>query len=70
MASIGAILDFAHDTHPILLKGIVALDDRLQLEASCCVADLLASQQVQTSIDVLLYDLRRDLLDPHEELLV
>jgi hypothetical protein len=70
MPPVGAILDLPHDAHPVLLKGVVALDDRLQLEALRRVADLLASERVEPAVDVFLGDLGRDLLDPKEVLLV
>jgi hypothetical protein len=70
VTTVGAVLDFAHDAHPILLKRIVALDDSLQFESSSSIADLFATEHVEASVDVFLNYLGRDLLDPHEELLV
>jgi hypothetical protein len=70
MASIRPVLDLAHDAHPVLLEGIVALDNRLQLESPRRVADLLAAQRVKSSIDVLLGSVGRYLLDPEKVLFV
>ncbi len=65
-----AVLDLAHDAHPVRVERAVALDDRLELEADAGVADLLAPQHPDAAVDVLLRDGRRDLLDPHEVLVV
>jgi hypothetical protein len=70
MTAIGAVLDLAQDAHPILLEGVVALDDRLQLEAFGRIADLRAPKDVDSAVDVLLCDTGWDLFDPHEVLLV
>jgi hypothetical protein len=70
VALVRTVLDLAANTLPVLLKRVVALDDRLQLEALRGVADLLAAQQINAPIDVLPRDARLDLLEPHEVLLV
>jgi hypothetical protein len=67
---VGAVLDLAADALPVLLKCIVALDDRLQLEALGGVADLLAAQHVDATVDVFARDGGLDALDAHEVLLV
>jgi hypothetical protein len=70
MALVRAVLDLAADALPILLEGVVALDDGLQLEAFGGVPDLLAPEHVDATIHVLARDLRLDLFEPHEVLLV
>jgi hypothetical protein len=70
VALVGTVLDFAADALPILLERIVALNDRLQLEALGGVADLLAAQQVNAPIHVFARDRGLDALDAHEVLLV
>jgi hypothetical protein len=67
---ISAVFNLATDALPVLLKGVVALDDRLQLEALGGVADLLAAQHVDAPIHVLARDAGLDLLDAEEVLLV
>jgi hypothetical protein len=64
------VLDLAADALPILLKRVVALDDRLKLEALGGVADFLAPQHVDAPIDVLARDGGLDALEAHEVLLV
>jgi hypothetical protein len=70
VALVSTVLDFAADALPILLERIVALDDRLQLEALGGVADLLAPQHVDAAIHVFARDGGLDLFDAHEVLLV
>jgi hypothetical protein len=70
VALVSAVLDLAADALPILLERVVALDDRLQLEALGGVANLLAAQHVDATVDVLARDLGLDALDAHEVLLV
>jgi len=70
MATVGSVFDLARDPHPILLKGIVALDDGLEFEPTSRVSDLFTPQDINTTIDVFLCDRRRDLFDAHEVLLV
>jgi hypothetical protein len=67
---VGAVLDLAADALPVLLEGVVAGDQRLQLEALTRVADLLAPQHVDAAIDVLPRDLRLELFDAEKVLLV
>jgi hypothetical protein len=70
VAVVGAILDLAADAQPVLLEGVVALDDVLQLEALGRVADLGLAQRIDAAIDVLARDGRLELLDTDEVLLV
>jgi hypothetical protein len=70
VALVGAVLDFTADTLPVLLEGVVTLDDVLEPETPSGVADLLASQHVNATIDVFSRDLRLDLLETEEVLLV
>ena len=65
-----AVLDFAADALPILLEGVVALDDRLELEALAGVSDLFAAQHVDAPINVLSRHLRLDLFEAEKVLLV
>jgi hypothetical protein len=67
---VGAVLDFPADPPPVLLEGVVALDQRLQLEALARVADPLAPQQLDAPIHVLAWDLRFELFDAEEVLFV
>jgi hypothetical protein len=69
VALVSAVLDLAADALPILLERVVALNDRLQLEALGGVPDLFAPH-VNSPIDILAGDLRLDPLDAHEVLLV
>jgi hypothetical protein len=68
--SVGACLDFATDPHPVLLEGVVPLDDGLQSESLSGIADLFPSQPPDAPFHVLLCYLRLDLLDPEKVLLV
>jgi hypothetical protein len=70
VALVRAVLDLTANALPVLLKRIVALDDRLQLEALGGVADLLAPQHVDASVDVFAGDGGLDFLEAHEILLV
>src|SRR5262249_25524113 len=70
VSPIGSVLDLATDALPMLLESVVALKQRLEFEALAGVADPLATQQVDTAIDVLAGDLRLELLDTKEVLLV
>jgi hypothetical protein len=70
VAFVGAVLDLAADALPILLEGVVALNDRLQLEALGRVADLFPAQHVDAAIHVFTSDLRLDFFEAHEVLLV
>jgi hypothetical protein len=70
VALVRTVLDLATDALPVLLKRVVALDDRLQLEALGGVANLLAAQQVDAPIDVLARDCRLDLFEAEKVLLV
>jgi hypothetical protein len=67
---VGAVLDVAADALPILLKSIVAHDDRLQLEAPRGVADLRAPELPDPAVDVFARDLRLDFFEAEEVLLV
>src|SRR5688500_356342 len=70
VALVGAVLDLATDALPVLLKGVVALDDVLQPEAPGRVADLLAPQKVDAPVHVLARDGRLDLFEAEKVLLV
>jgi hypothetical protein len=70
MASVGAVLDLTADALPVHLERVVALDDRLQLEALARVPDLLAPQDVDAAVDVFARDARLDLLEAQKILLV
>ncbi len=70
VARVGASLDLAADSHPVLLEGVEALDDRLHPKALTGVSDLLATQPPDPALDILAGDERFDLLDTEEVLLV
>jgi hypothetical protein len=70
VAVIRTVLDFAAGSQPILLKGVVALDDVLQLETLGGVTDLRLAQGVNAAVDVLPRDRRLELLDADKVLLV
>lgn len=70
MALVGAVFDLATNALPILLERVVALDQRLQFEAFAGVANLLAPQDINAPIDVFAWDLRFELFDAEEVLLV
>jgi hypothetical protein len=70
VALVGAVLDLATDALPILLKGVVALDDVLQSEAPRSVADLLAPQKIDAPVHVLARHGRLDLFEAEKVLLV
>jgi hypothetical protein len=65
-----ALLDLATDAAPVLLERVVALHQRLQLEALGRVPDFLFPQQPEAPIDVLAHHLGLDALDAHEVLLI
>jgi hypothetical protein len=67
---IRAVLDLATDAQPVLLEGVVALDDVLELETLGRVADLRLAQRIDAAIDVLTRNGRLELLDADEILLV
>jgi hypothetical protein len=54
----------------MLLERVVALNERLQAEASRRVPDLRPAEDPEASIDVLTRDRGLDLFDAHEVLLV
>jgi hypothetical protein len=70
VAGVGAVLDFAADSRPVLLERVVTLDQRLQLEAFGGVANLGAPKHPETAIDVLASNRGLDLLDAQKILLV
>jgi hypothetical protein len=70
VALVGARLDFADIALPVLLVGVVPLVDRVELEAHRRVADLGASQDPETAIDVFSQDGGLDFFDAHEVLFV
>lgn|GEM_PF-1344171 len=63
-------LDLAKNAMPMLLVGVVALDDGLKLEAFGGVANFFFSQRPDAAIDILARDGRLDFLDANEILLV
>jgi hypothetical protein len=70
VAMVGAVLDLAANAQPVLLEGVVALDDVLELEALGGVADLRLAQRIDAAIDVLARNRRLELLDADEILFV
>jgi hypothetical protein len=70
MSLVSAVLDFATDALPVLLKRIVALNQRLQFEALRGVSHLLAAKQVDAAVHVFARDRGLDLFDAHEVLFV
>jgi len=70
VALVGAVVDLARYAGPVLLEGVVALDDRLELEAERRVADLHAAQEHDAPIELLARDEGLELLDAEEVLLV
>jgi hypothetical protein len=70
VALVCPVLDLAADALPVLLERVVALDDRLQLEALRGVANLLAAKHVDAAVDVLARDRGLDFFEAHEVLLV
>lgn len=63
-------LDLAKNAMPVLLVGVVALDNGLKLEAFGGIANFLFSQRPDAAIDILACDGRLDFLDANEILLV
>lgn len=69
MSSIRAGFDLAHTSLPVLLIGVVALTDRIELEAHRRISDLCSAQNPEASFDVLAQYGRLDFFDAHEVLL-
>jgi hypothetical protein len=67
---IGAVLDFAANPQPVLLKRVVALNDVLKLEALRRISDLDFAKRVNAPVDVLTGNRWLNLLDADEVLLV
>lgn len=67
---VGTVLNLAADPAPVLLEGVVALDQGLQFEAARRVSDLDLAQRPEAPVHVLARDLRLDLLDAQKILLI
>ncbi len=63
-------LDLAKNAMPMLLVGVVALNNGLKLEALGGVSNFFFSQRPDAAIDIFSCDGRFDFLDPNEILLV
>src|SRR5262249_53921478 len=59
VALVRAVLDLAHDAHPVRRERVVPLDHRLELEPDAGVPNLLATKDPDASLDILLQDVRR-----------
>ncbi len=70
MAGVCARFYLPADAHPVLLEGVVPLDDGLQPEPLAGVADLLPPQSPDPALDILARNHGFDLLDAEEVLLV
>jgi hypothetical protein len=70
MTGVGPALDLPADAQPVLLKGVVPLDDVLEAETLSRVADLLVPQPPNPALHILLGDQRFELLDAEKVLLV